>query len=194
MESGEIGPVLFSWKKATGRYRGKSSSIRSPSFFRTVFLASCLPPLWGHPLKRCIVGRQKEKAERAVEGGGTGTSLGEILKAQGWKGGIEETLGTRVVASPSQGGGNVKSTFDARSEKGKKAVIHMERKGKGGHPVTVIKGLSQTDEEKVEWCRLLKKELGLGGSVSEGNIAVLGEQESRVREWLEARGVRVSGR
>jgi len=78
-----------------------------------------------------------------------------------------------------------------------RAVVRMERKGRGGKEVTVVEQLALPPAELEAWLKALKQALGCGGAVEDGTLVVQGDHRARVRSWLEARGVRrvsVSGR
>ena len=70
-----------------------------------------------------------------------------------------------------------------------RAVVRYERKGRGGKEATVIEQLVLSPRERADWLLAMKQALGCGG-VLEGEALVLqGDQRTRVRAWLEARGV-----
>lgn len=71
-----------------------------------------------------------------------------------------------------------------------RAVVRLEKKGRGGKQVTVVEQLSLSPAELAEWGQSLKHSLGCGGAVEDGAIVVQGDHRERVRAWLEARGVR----
>ena len=71
-----------------------------------------------------------------------------------------------------------------------RAVVRMERKGRGGKEVTVVEQLGLKEAALEEWLKSLKQSLGCGGT-REGEALVLqGDHRDRVRSWLEARGVK----
>lgn len=71
-----------------------------------------------------------------------------------------------------------------------RAVVRLEKKGRGGKQVTVVEKLELAPAELAGWTHALKQALGCGGVVEEGAIVVQGDHRERVRAWLEARGVR----
>jgi len=71
-----------------------------------------------------------------------------------------------------------------------KLVVAKSRKGRGGKTVTAIRGLAGTADQLEELARELKKALGVGASVEDGEVLVQGEQEKRVAAWLEAKGAK----
>jgi predicted translation initiation factor SUI1 len=71
-----------------------------------------------------------------------------------------------------------------------RAVVRMERKGRGGKEATVVEKLDLDARTLAAWADALKRALGCGGGVEDGGIVVQGDQRDRVVGWLEARGVR----
>src|SRR5947207_73014 len=70
-----------------------------------------------------------------------------------------------------------------------RAVVRMERKGRGGKEVTVVEQLELRPAELEAWLKALKQSLGCGGVVGEGALVVQGDHRARVKAWLEGRGV-----
>jgi translation initiation factor 1 len=70
-----------------------------------------------------------------------------------------------------------------------RAVVRLERKGRGGKEVTVIEKLELPPRALGAWADELKRSLGCGGVVEGAAIVVQGDQRDRVRRWLEVRGV-----
>lgn len=66
--------------------------------------------------------------------------------------------------------------------------INIERKGRGGKTVTVIKGFTGTESDLNALDKLLKTKCGTGGSVKEGEILIQGDMKQRVIETLRAEG------
>jgi len=71
-----------------------------------------------------------------------------------------------------------------------RAVVRMERKGRGGKEVTVVEQLALPPAELEAWLKALKQVLGCGGAVEEGALVVQGDHRDRLKVWLEGRGVR----
>lgn len=71
-----------------------------------------------------------------------------------------------------------------------RAVVRMERKGRGGKEATVVEKLDLDARALAAWSDALKRALGCGGGVEGDAIVVQGDQRERVARWLEARGVR----
>ena len=70
-----------------------------------------------------------------------------------------------------------------------RAVVRMERKGRGGKAATVIEQLGLTASELEGWCRELKQALGCGGVVEGDTIVLQGDLRPRVPAVLTAKGV-----
>lgn len=71
-----------------------------------------------------------------------------------------------------------------------RAVVRLEKKGRGGKQVTVVEQLDLPASALDDWAHALKQSLGCGGVVEDGAIVVQGDQRERTRAWLAARGVR----
>lgn len=71
-----------------------------------------------------------------------------------------------------------------------RAVVRMERKGRGGKEVTVVEQLGLSAAELEKWLKALKGGLGCGGTVEEDTLVLQGDQRERLPALLEARGVR----
>jgi len=70
-----------------------------------------------------------------------------------------------------------------------RAVVRMERKGRGGKEVTIVDKLGLKPAELERWCRELKQALGCGGAVDGELIVLQGDLRSRIAPVLEAKGV-----
>lgn len=71
-----------------------------------------------------------------------------------------------------------------------RAVVRMERKGRGGKEVTVVEGLELPAAQREVWLKALKGALGCGGAVEDTSLVLQGDQRDRLPALLEARGVR----
>jgi translation initiation factor 1 len=71
-----------------------------------------------------------------------------------------------------------------------RAVVRMERKGRGGKEVTVVEQLGLRPAELEAWLKALKGSLGCGGAVEEESLVLQGDHRERLPALLEARGVR----
>ena len=70
-----------------------------------------------------------------------------------------------------------------------RAVVRMERKGRGGKEVTVVDKLGLRAAELEAWCRDLKQALGCGGAVDGELIVLQGDLRTRVPAVLTAKGI-----
>jgi translation initiation factor 1 len=85
----------------------------------------------------------------------------------------------------------VKTPEKADERKGPaRAVVRMERKGRGGKEVTVVEQLGLSPREREVWLKALKGSLGCGGAVEEESLVLQGDHRERLPALLEARGVR----
>ncbi len=71
-----------------------------------------------------------------------------------------------------------------------RAVVRMERKGRGGKEVTVVEHLELPVAQREVWLKALKNSLGCGGVVEGDALVLQGDQRERLPALLEARGVR----
>lgn len=69
-----------------------------------------------------------------------------------------------------------------------KLRISMEKKGRGGKTVTLIRGFIGTEEDLKNLGKLLKTKCGVGGSAKEGEIIIQGDFKHRIIELLKAEG------
>ncbi len=71
-----------------------------------------------------------------------------------------------------------------------RAVVRIERKGRGGKEATVIEKLDLPPDALAAWLDDAKRALGCGGAVEDGALVLQGDQRDRVARWLEGRSVR----
>ena len=71
-----------------------------------------------------------------------------------------------------------------------RAVVRMERAGRGGKIVTVVEKLALPQRELAAWLGELKRALGCGGVVEDGALVLQGDTRERVGAWLAGRGVK----
>ena len=64
----------------------------------------------------------------------------------------------------------------------------MEKKGRGGKAVTLIKGFIGTEEDLKVLGKLLKTKCGVGGSVKDNEIIIQGDFKQRITDLLKAEG------
>ncbi len=71
---------------------------------------------------------------------------------------------------------------------GQRLRVSVERKGRGGKTVTVVKGFIGTEADLKGLGRTLKTKCGAGGGVKDGEIIIQGERKERITELLRAEG------
>ena len=71
-----------------------------------------------------------------------------------------------------------------------RAVVRLERTGRGGKEVTVVEHLDLQPTERDRWLKALKAGLGCGGVVEGNNLVLQGDQRDRLPKLLTARGVK----
>ena len=69
-----------------------------------------------------------------------------------------------------------------------KLRLNMERAGRGGKTVTLVKGFIGSKEDITVLCKLLKQKCGVGGSVKDGEIIIQGDHRQRLVEILKKEG------
>ncbi|MDN5553779.1 translation initiation factor [Prevotella sp.] len=69
-----------------------------------------------------------------------------------------------------------------------KLRLYMERAGRGGKTVTIVKFFIGSDEDMLTLCKLLKQKCGVGGSVKDGEIIIQGDHRQRLIEILKNEG------
>jgi translation initiation factor 1 len=71
----------------------------------------------------------------------------------------------------------------------RRAVVRLERKGRGGKAVTLVSHLALDAVALERWSKELRQALGVGGAVEDGVLVFQGDQRERVAALLTARGV-----
>lgn len=69
-----------------------------------------------------------------------------------------------------------------------KLRVSMEKKGRGGKTVTLIRGFIGTEEDLKELGKLMKTKCGVGGSAKEGEIIIQGDFKQRIIDLLKTEG------
>ena len=64
----------------------------------------------------------------------------------------------------------------------------MEKKGRGGKTVTLIRGFIGTEDDLKDLSKLLKTKCGVGGSAKDGEIIIQGDFKQRIIDLLKAEG------
>jgi len=79
---------------------------------------------------------------------------------------------------------------DLRTRGPVRAVVRMERSGRGGKEATVVEQLGLSPADLEDWLKALKAALGCGGSIEGDNLMLQGDHRKRLPAVLKARGVR----
>lgn len=69
-----------------------------------------------------------------------------------------------------------------------KLRVGIEKKGRGGKTVTLIKGFIGSEEDLKDLSKWLKTKCGVGGSAKEGEIIIQGDFKQRIIELLKVEG------
>ena len=113
-------------------------------------------------------------------GGGDQGGLGALLAARGLKMSAEASAPVAVAPSALAAA----DPFDGLA----RVVLAMERKGRGGKVVSLLRGIPADRLELA--AKQVRKALGCGASVEGEEVLVQGDQRERLRPWLERAGVR----
>ena len=66
--------------------------------------------------------------------------------------------------------------------------VHIEKKGRGGKAVVIVKGFIGNHDDLQDLAKLLKKKCGVGGSAKDGEILIQGDDRPQVMKVLEKEG------
>ena len=66
--------------------------------------------------------------------------------------------------------------------------VHLDRKGRRGKAVTLIRGFEGTLQEGEQLLRTLKKMCGVGGSVKDGDLLLQGDHRDKVVQFMQKIG------
>lgn len=111
---------------------------------------------------------------------------GEVAPFHNPFGGLAERLGM----APEPPAAPAATAPAAAQPAPRRAVVRLERKGRGGKEVTVVERLDLAPEALAAWSKQLKQALGCGGAVEGDAIVLQGDLRARAKELLEAKGVR----
>lgn len=101
---------------------------------------------------------------------------------------LRDKLPTHEGAPAPAGEGVAKRKPEPRGPA--RAVVRLERKGRGGKEATIVEKLELPPAELERWCKELKGALGCGGAVDGDAIVLQGDLRPRLEKLLTARGVR----
>ena len=83
---------------------------------------------------------------------------------------------------------NSQTETDTLPKNQQKLRLNMERTGRGGKTVTLVKGFVGSEEDITALSKLLKQKCGVGGSVKDGEIIIQGDHRQRLIEILKKEG------
>lgn len=66
--------------------------------------------------------------------------------------------------------------------------LSMERAGRGGKTVTIVRGFVGAKEDIAALCQLLKRRCGVGGTAKGNEIIIQGDHRQRIMEILREEG------
>ncbi len=69
-----------------------------------------------------------------------------------------------------------------------KLRVGIEKKGRGGKTVTIIKGFIGSEDDLKDLSKWLKTKCGVGGSAKEGEIIIQGDFKQHIIELLKVEG------
>lgn len=79
-------------------------------------------------------------------------------------------------------------TIETLPKNQQKLRVNIEKKGRGGKTVTLIKGYIGSEEDLKELGKLLKNKCGVGGSIKDEEILIQGDFKVRIIELLKHEG------
>lgn len=69
-----------------------------------------------------------------------------------------------------------------------KLRVSMERAGRGGKTVTLVRGFVGSDADLAALGKMLKQKCGVGGTAKDGEIVIQGDLRPRIVELLHSEG------
>jgi translation initiation factor 1 len=109
------------------------------------------------------------------------------------KGDAPADTASRAGNEPSAGGGGGKDSGADRAAALCKLHVQLEKKGRRGKGVTVVKGFFHTKEDLQTFARELKTRCGSGGTAKSDSVEIQGDHRSTVAAYFRSKGFRVTG-
>lgn len=78
--------------------------------------------------------------------------------------------------------------IETLDKKQQKLRVSIEKKGRGGKTVTLVKGFVGNEEDLKDLSKILKTKCGVGGSAKDGEIIIQGEFKERIIDLLKSEG------
>ena len=111
-----------------------------------------------------------------------------VLAGMGSGNDAEDFETTTDATTNATKGATSDTSMTSAEKRAQKLRLAMERAGRGGKTVTIVRGLTGSQEELEELCKTLKQKIGVGGSAKEGEIILQGDHRPKVAELLKSLG------
>ena len=111
-----------------------------------------------------------------------------VLAGMGSGNDAEDSEPTTDATTNATKGGMSDTSMTSAQKRAQKLRLAMERAGRGGKTVTIVRGFTGSPEELEELCKTLKQKIGVGGSAKEGEIILQGDHRAKVAELLKSLG------
>lgn len=108
-----------------------------------------------------------------------------LMKSNDWKERLNIVYSTNPDFKYDNGDEPEAETLPKQQQK---LRVSIEKKGRGGKTVTVIKGFTGTEDNLKNLGKLLKTKCGVGGSTKDGEILIQGEFRQRIIDLLKTEG------
>lgn len=66
--------------------------------------------------------------------------------------------------------------------------VHLEKKGRGGKSVSIVRGLNMTNAYMKDLEKALKSHCGVGGTQKNGEIILQGDHRDKIVDFLKSKG------
>ena len=111
-----------------------------------------------------------------------------VLAGMGSGNDAEDFETTTDATTNATKGATSDTSMTSAEKRAQKLRLAMERAGRGGKTVTIVRGFTGSQEELEELCKALKQKIGVGGSAKEGEIILQGDHRAKVAELLKSLG------
>lgn len=111
-----------------------------------------------------------------------------VLAGMGSGNDAEDFETTTDATTNATKGATSDTSMTSAEKRAQKLRLAMERAGRGGKTVTIVRGFAGSQEELEELCKTLKQKIGVGGSAKEGEIILQGDHRAKVAELLKSLG------
>ena len=111
-----------------------------------------------------------------------------VLAGMGSGNDAEDFETTTDATTNATKGATSDTSMTSAEKRAQKLRLAMERAGRGGKTITIVRGFTGSQEELEELCKTLKQKIGVGGSAKEGEIILQGDHRAKVAELLKSLG------